>query len=367
MPTTGPGYPSSTNVWIPNWESSGKLIAQYSRNAKKFPIMEYAQLVQSPKMLGYFLKLGTTEQARVVSQNDYIWNPGAERPQHNDGLEYFNHVPFTTKRYDYGFNLDDDTEDQAEWDIVEQHSQIHAAKAMTARTIRGLTVLTTAANWQTTADPDLTADHTATATALAGGQLNLGTSLLPYIKIALDKIAVQIMLDTVSVVTPDMLQVVINPNQARLWAESAEIHDYIKGSPAAIDEIRNASSPNAKYGPGLPSSIYGYKIIVDNTVKVTTRKTMSAISVPGGNQTKSFAFPDQTMVVVARVGELEGKYGGPAWSTLTYFWYRDEMTLESFQDPKNRRMEYHVVDANVPVLTSPLAGYLLTATTSVAS
>ncbi len=358
---TGPGYPSSTNVWIPNWESSGKLIAQYSRNATKFPIMNYMQLVQSPKMLGYFLKLGTTEQGRVVSQNDYAWNPGNERPQHNEGLEYFNHVPFVAKRFDYGFNLDDDTQNQAEWDIVEQHSQIHAAKCMTARTMRALTALTTTANWQTTADPDLSANHTTTATLLAGGYLNAGTSTAPYLKIALDKIAVAIMLDTMSVVTPDMLQVVINPNTARLWAESAEIHDYLKGSPAAIDEIRTGTSPNAKYGPGLPSSIYGYKIIVENTVKVTTRKNVSLTA------TKSFAFPDQAMVVVARVGELEGKYGGPSWSTLTAFWYRDEMTLESFQDPKNRRMEYHVVDCNVPTLTSPLSGYYLTETSAAAS
>lgn len=358
---TGPGYPSPTNVWIPNWESSGKLIAQFSRNAKAFPIMNYAQLVKSPKMLGYFLKFGTSEQGRVVNLNDNIWNFGNERPQMNEGLENFNHVPFTTKRFDYGFNLDDDTESQAEWDIVEQHSVIHAAKAMTARTIRGITVLTTAASWQTAADPELSADHTATATVLAGGQFDLGSSTHPYIKIALDKIAVQIMLDTMSVVTPDMLQVVINPNQARLWAESQEIHDYIKGSPDAMNEIRTGSTPNAKYGPGLPSTIYGYKIVVENTVRVTTRKNVSMTA------TKAWAFPDQTMVVVARVGELEGKYGGPSWSTLTYFWYRDEMTLETFQDPKNRRMEHHVVDCNVPVLTSPLAGYYVTATTSVAS
>ena len=358
---TGPGYPNATNVWIPNLDASGGLIVAFSRNAKKFPIMNWMQLVESPKMLGYYKKLGTAEQGRVVNDNDDVWNFGAERPQHNDGLEYFTNVPFVTKRFDYGFNLDDDTERQADWDVALQHSDIHATKAITRRTARAITVATTASNFQTTNETEASEDHTATATALAGGYIDAGSSTTPYLKKALDKIAVLIMKDTMGVVTPDMLHIVINPNTARLLAESAEIHDYLKGSPAALDEIRSGTSPNALYGPGLPSSIYGYKIVVDNTVKVTTRKNSS------GTATKTFAFPDQTLLMAARVGELEGKYGGPAFSTLTYFWYRDELTIERFQDARSRRFEYHVVDCGVPVLTSPLSGYLLTSATSVAS
>src|SRR5438876_78720 len=84
--------------------------------------------------------------------------------------------------------------------------------------------------------------------------------LPPYLKIFLDKAAALILTDTLSCVEPNQLQVVINHNQARLWAESSELHEYIKGSPAALDEIRSGTSPNARYGPGLPSSIYGYQI-----------------------------------------------------------------------------------------------------------
>lgn len=356
---TGPGFPSAQNTFVPNLDASGRLIVSFSRNAKKFPIMEWAQLTETKRTLGYYLKLSAQEAARVVSSNDYYWNRGNERPQRNDGLEQFNLIPFTTRRSDYGFNIDDDTKDQAEWNIQEQHAQIHAQKAMTDRTIRALEVLTTASNWQTTADPDIAADHTSTASALAGGYINAGTSTNPYLKIALDKIAVAINLDSLGIVEPDKLMVVINPNTARLLAESQEIHDYLKGSPAALDEIKSGTSPNARYGPGLPSTIYGYKVIVDNTVKVTSRK--------GATLSKSFAFPDQTLAVVSRVGEMTGSYGGPSWSTLTLFWYKDELTLEEFDDRKNRRFEYHVVQDIVPVLTSPISGYLLTATSSAAS
>lgn len=354
---TGPGFPSATNVYIPNWEASGRLVTGYSRNPKKFKLMRWAQLVESPHNVGYYMKLSPQEAARVVSVNDYRWARGNPRPMHAEGLEQFNYVEFRTERYDYGFNVDDDTERQAEWDVIETHSQIHAAKCMTSRTIRAITTLTTAANWQTSADPDLSANHTNTAASLAGGQFDQGTSTAPYIKIALDKIAALICLDTIGVVQSDMLQVLMNPNQARLWAESPEIHEYIKGSPDALKEIQTGQSPNGKFG--LPSSVYGYPIVVDETVKVTSRK--------GATLAKSYAFPDQQVCVVSRVGELEAPYGGPNFSTMTIFWYRDEMTLERFHEPKHRLTDCHVTEDTAEVLTSPLSGYLITSSTSVAS
>src|SRR5262249_44042249 len=156
------------------------------------------------------------------------------------------------ERYDYGFQLGTKTAKYASWPIVEQHAQIKAAQCMTARTIRMWNILTTAANWQTTADPDIAVNHTsATATALgAGGSLYAGTSTNTRIKIALDLMAVAITKDTNGIVgdDPDVFNVVINPTTARQLAESAEVHDYLKGSPDALAEIKEAQGPGAKYG-----------------------------------------------------------------------------------------------------------------------
>ena len=358
---TGPGFPSSTNTYVPSFDASGRLVIGYSRNPNKFVINKYVQYVESPKTVGYYLKLSPQEAARIVSGQDYEWPDGQVRPMHADGLEQFNYVQFRTARKDYGFTIGEMAAEQADWAILEQHSQIKAAQAMTGRTVDVLSTLTTTTNWTVAGatDPDLSADHTATATSLAGGQFDLGTSTAPYIKKALDKIAVLINLDTLGVVEPQQLMVIMNPNQARLWAESSEIHEYIKGSPAALDEIRSGTSPNARYGPGLPSTIYGYQIHVENAVKVTSRK--------GATLAKSFAFPDQQVAVVSRIGDIEGVYGSPSFSTLTVFWYKDELTLERFDDPKNRLVEGHVVQNYVPVITSPLSGYLVTSSTSVAS
>lgn len=361
---TGPGYPGNLNAYIPNWAASGRLAAAFSRNPKTFPLPNYIQMIESPKNQGYYLKLTAQEAARVASVNDYLWNWGAEAPESPDGLESFDYVSFLTSRYKNGFFLDDDTERTAEWDIAEQHAKIHAQKAMTIRANLVHSVLTNANNWKTNANSglqdqtsDLTQDHTGTASAYAGGYLDQGTSTSPYIKIFLDKARVLIDQDSLGTVQSDQVQVVMNPRTARLLAESAEIHDYLKGSPDAMHEIRTGSSPNAKYGPGLPSAIYGVGIVVDNTVIVTSRK--------GATLAKGYSFPDQTIAVVSRVGDLEGVYGTPTWSTLVWMWYRDEMTLERRQDAENRRIKYRVVQCGVPILTSPITGYLLTSATSV--
>lgn len=358
---TGPGFAGPFNVYTPNWAASGRLAVAYSRNVKSFPWLKAIQMIESPKPQGYYLKISPQEAARVVQLQDYAWIFGSERPMHPEGMEQFQYVSFQVNRRDYGFALDEDTEKTAEWDIAEEHAKIHAAKAMTARTIEIITALTTVANWQTAADIDLSSNHTSTATALTGGQLDQGTSTNPYIKKFIDRAQVLIDLDTLGTVKPDQLHMIMNPHTAYLLAESAEIHDYLKGSPDAMHEIRTGSSPNARYGPGLPSAIYGMDVIVDNTVRGTTRKNSA------GTMTKAYAFPDQQIAIVARPGELEGVYGTPSWSTIVWFWYRDEMTLERFQDSRNRRMDYHLVDAGIPQIVSPLSGYLLTAATSVAS
>lgn len=359
---TGPGFASPGAVFIPNWAASGRLAVAYSRNVKTFPWLKAIQMVETPKHIGYYLKLSDQEAARAIQDADFAWGWGQPRPSHTGEGEQFNFVQFTCDRKDYGFNLDDDTEREAEWDIAEEFAKIKAAQAMTHRSKKIIQVATTVANWQQAADPDLSANHTSTANSLVGGYLDQATTANPLIKKFIDRAVVQIDLDSLGTVRPEQLHMILNPHAAYLLAESAEIHDYIKGSPDAMHEIRTGSSPNARYGPGLPSTLYGMDIIVDNTGLVTSRK-----AAPTTAPTRAYAFPDATILICSRPGELEGVYGTPSWSTLTWFWYRDEMTLERFQDAQSRMMAYHVVDCGIAVLTSAISGYLLTAATSVNS
>jgi hypothetical protein len=203
----------------------------------------------------------------------------------------------------------------------------------------------------------LSANHTATANAFVGGFLDQGTSTVPLIRNFLNKAQVLIAQDTLGVVKANQIQLVMNPNQAKLLSASPEVHDYIKGSYWAQQELLQQLQPANKFG--LPSSLYGYPVVVDDTVQVTSRF--------GATLTKTWVFPDQTLLLASRIGGLQGVFGGPAFSTLTWFYYNDELTAERFDQPYDRLTEGHVVQNGVPVLTSPLSGYLLTSTTSVAS
>lgn len=350
----GPGFAAQGNTFIPNWAASGRLQVAYSRNAKSFPLANYVQYVNTPRTVGFWLKLTAQEAARVVTIQDYEWPDGHNRPMRT-GLESFNFLEFRTHRFDYGFTIGEKAAEQADWPIVEQHSQIHAAKAMTSRTIRVMSVLLTTTNWNTTADPDMGGAHFDSATNLSapsGGFWSVGTSTAPFIKRTLDNVAVQINRDTLGVIdgNPEELMVVVNPTGARNMAESPEIHDYIKGSYWAQEELEKGLHPNGKYG--LPSSIYGYRIVVENAIKVTSRK--------GATLVKGHVLTDTNAIVLSRVGGIEGAYGSPSFSTMTVFWYRDDMTLERFDDPKNRLVEGHVVEDTSEILTAPASGFLIT-------
>jgi len=349
---TGPGFPGFTNVYIPgtNKDADGRLIVGFSRNPNKFGLPGYVQYTPVEQPVGYYLKITNQEMARVVNTQDFLWPDGQNRPQRNRDTESHNFIPFRCERYDYGFQIGAKTAKYSSWPIIEQHSQIKAAQCMTARTIRMITKLTTTSNWTTATDPDLGVSHTAaTATAAGvGGSVYAGTSTDPRLKKLLDSIAVIITKDTNGVVgdDPEVFNVVINPVTARQLAEGAEVHDYLKGSPDALSEIKTGQSPGAKYG--LPTNVYGYRFWVEKTVKITARV--------GASLVRSFVVPDNALLFLSRVGGLEGIYGAPSFSTATLFTL-EEMSIESFDDPKNRLSENHVVEDVAEAVTCPASGY----------
>jgi hypothetical protein len=352
---TGPGYPSGTNTFVPSFEASGQLVIGYSRNPKAFALPRYCQYVKSPKTTGYYLKITAQEAARVVTVQDDIWPDGASAPSGADNQESFNFLPFLTERYAYPFFLGRKAVDQAAWAIREEHAMIAAQRAMTARTVLAFNALTTSTNWTAAgSDPDMGADHTNTATSLGGGTWASSTTTNLYIKSTLNAVAVQINIDTLGKVGNDVGVehcIVLSPRDAAEISQSAEIHDYIKGSYWAKEEITEGLSPNNKFG--LPSSIYGYPLCIESAVRVTTRKLDASLA-------KDYVVPDGEAYYLSRPGGMEGVYGSPSFSTLTMFWYNDEMTVESKDDVDNRRLHGRVVQDVVFKVTAPASGFRIT-------
>lgn len=364
---TGPGFPSGTDVFIPNWDESGRVTVGFSRDPKAFAYNRYISYAQSKKNKGYYLKWNNQAQARVISPNRYLWAYGHNRPVPGDP-EAFRYVPIALTRRDYAYGHDLDTIQQAEFHLMQVDRRGRAMLAATSRASRIITTLTTTGNWTTATDGDLTVNHTGTATALGGGKLDVGTSTAPYLQLAVNKVMSICTIDTNGQLDsqPGRWSLIMNPDDARLIASSAEMHDYLKGSPTAYPATTGDLNDNRRYG--LPPTLYGMDVIVDGTTAVTSEAGATTL-------TRAYVWPSASVAAVFKPDQLDGAYGEKPFSTFTEF-YRatDEnsqsidatgidLVVNEFTDTKNRRWEGHVTEETGEYLTCPASGYLITAAT----
>lgn len=341
-------FPASHNVFVQDHEASGKLVVDFSRNPSEFAVAKYTQIAPVKAVAGYYMEMTVEEAGRILNADlaDFAWPDGQEAPSDWDGTESFRFRDFRTRRYKYGAQMGDLTIDQASWDIVAQHSAIKAQQAMTARTQLAVTALTTAGNYDST--------HTSAVASISGntGTWAASTTARQDIRRSLNHAANVIRKDTLGAVKPNQLMVVMSPGCAKEIAESQEIVDYIKGSPDAYAATKGElADQNKNSAYGLPPKLYGYDIIIEDAVKVTSRK--------GATKATSFVLSDSTPFMCARIGGLEGLYGAPSFSTCTIFML-EEMTTETKKDADNRLTKIRVVENYAVVMTAPVSGFLFT-------
>lgn len=102
---------------------------------------------------------------------------------------------------------------------------------------------------------------------------------------------------------------------------------------------------------GVPETLYGFPVVVDETRKVTSKK--------GGTRTVESVFPANQAVLLARPGGMEGTAGAINFAALVFF-MKEEMTVETKDDPDNRRTMGRVVEDFDCRLVAPAAAVLLT-------
>jgi len=344
------GYPASSNTYVPSHEASGGLIVAFSRNIKDFKLNQYIKLVPVSKSAGYYLQITAEEAARVINANlqDFVWADGAEAPMGNQNLESFQYVKFLTQRFATPFNLGQKAVNQADWPILQVHAGISAAKMMTIRTQNVWNQLTTSGNW---------AGNTGTATALGGGLWDVSGATDKFIRKSFNQVAENIIQATLGVVQRKDLVCVINPHTARLMSETEELRDVLKQSPYALGIIRGDDKETGNWESWmLPPTLFGIKVVVEDAVKVTSKKGATS-------KTTSYVLPNQTAVFLARPGGLVGMEGIPEFSTAQVFCY-EEMTVESKVDVDNRRTLGRCVDDVATAVVAPAAGYYVTSCTS---
>lgn len=338
-------YPGGSNTFIPSTEATNNLVVDFSRNPSEFALNQWTKYTPVDKNVFRWVEMTVEMAGRVLNTNgsDMAWGDGAEAPLGQGNTESFEFKTEQTKRYVSPYALGELAEEQAQWDILAQHGRIHAQRSMTLIEVLAINVAQTVANWPSA--------NTGVVTGLDGGAItgawNASTTARKDIKRSFDYAADIIRQGTLGAVKPSELMVVMSPGCARQISVTQEIVDHIKGSPAAKEELVKGLGPNTQYG--LPSTLYGYPIVIDDTVRVTSRK--------GATKATAYAMDDAKPFMCSKVGELDGIEGSPDFSTFQTFW-KEEMTVESKHDRDSRRHLGRVVNDVKTVLTASASGFL---------
>lgn len=333
------------NTYVPstNALATGALQVEFTRAVNTFPITKYAQIVPVNQMTGYYLRLDSDDNVRITDINAFQWPLGNDRPVGSTNQHDF--VQFACQRFAYPFYIPNETVKQAAWDVVAQHARAKAQLAMTGRCIRAATALTTSATF------NAVGNYYATGNAISGGAWTTSTSniIQKGIQVALQRIA----LTTGGAVRPEAdVMMVISPTVANLLSQTTEVQAYVKNYPAALPFLQG-SDTFARYG--LPPNLFGVQVVVDDSVRVTTRKGASST-------TRSFIYGNSA-VFVSRPGGLVGVEGSTSFSTVQVMAFED-MTVENWDDPKDRRIEGRVIDNSTVEVVAPVSGVLVADVTS---
>jgi hypothetical protein len=344
MPLTFSG-PGAYSTYVPSAKDTGGLIVAFSRNPSEFPLNKYMQMIEVGKMNGYYQTYRSINAARVEQANlaRHVWADSMPAPTGLEETDKFTFNPYKTTRYVWPYAMGDLASDQADpMDLLAQARADAAQQSMTARSLLAASALSTA-DWASVSNTD-------TGSALGGGFWNAGTETSPILKVALNKIRIEILKKTLGAVRSKDLILVINPNTAAELAKSQEIHTYLRNQPGSYGVLEGDKKQFDDYG--LLPVVYGFQVVVDDTVVATSKE--------GATDVLTFTIPDNTAYVLSRPGKLVGPKGGRAHSTLTMFWYQDEMTTEEKHDPDNRLTRGRVISNFQVQVVSPKAGFKVT-------
>lgn len=356
--TTVAWSPGHGNVFIPgfgvngvNQRSTGRIQIEFSRAPERFSLNRYIQLVPDSPESGFYLLLDTAEAVRLVNDQDYVWPDGTDAPDIGD--RPLTWKSFTTIRRAFPFRLGRKAVDNAQFDVVAAHARMAATQAMTRRTNEALTTLTEIAAWG--------ANTEANTNDLVGSASPWNAATGDNILASVQAMVERILLSTGGAVTARDMILLISVKLAHVMRGTPEIIQYLVNHERAISAGMMQSEITSNYG--LPTELYGVGLVVEDAVKVTKRRSAmenaAGATAQGVADAGSFILGDDDAIMVSRPGGLTGGItGGPTFSTLTGFVYED-MVIENFDDPENRRVKGRVVDDIDIKLTAPMAGFFL--------
>lgn len=352
------GYPSATGSYLPTAVDRNLLIG-FSRNVRDYPILRYASVAPTPKQVAFYPYIKTAVGFRVLQRQlqDRVWNDGDPRPEGEQNRHAVEWRDLRVRRYDYGTPIGGMAANQADYDVINVQAGLNANMAMTGRTVLFLEAFKASV---TAGDIS-----TATATALVGGMVGTGTSTDPRLKKLFNYVTRVITQATYGSVKRGDIIAIFRPDVATTITESAEIHDYLKGSPFSLNNITGDKlEQNANANWGLPPTLYGMKIQVEDSVEVTSPE--------GQTETRDWVMEDKAIMFISRPGGLEFNVGKGTRAPMNFssicmfegpMQGRDTtlgMASQVFWDSYNELHKIHVVD-NVGVeTTAPASSFSVT-------
>ena len=222
--------------------------------------------------------------------------------------------------------------------MTAQYQKILGTQAMTARTASIIDELTKASNYDNSHVIDVSTSF---------GLWDTSATTDGYIKGTIYEATNLILRDTLGCVRLEDLMLVVSAEGAAQLMQSQEIVDYMKGTPDSWKLTQGTLSPTPY---GLPPTLFGLKVIVEDSVRVSSHK--------GGSRVTSWLWPKTTGVICARPGALTAMQG-PNFSTAVIF-AKEEMTAESFADQRNRRTILSVTEDYCSQVIAPVSGVILT-------
>lgn len=374
-------YAGGYNTFIPTVDEKAgvSLQVEFSRAPDKFFLNKYTQLQPVDIESGKYVRLDQNAMARINTADggQFVWADGARRPAANI-FQGFDMPAYNCVRLNFGFELGDLATYHAKkasgLDLTAVNSRTAAGAAMVQRTRKALAALsdTTVMPYINLATVDWGAKTgygnlspmwtaaTAPVGLIAGkywdagsqpaaGQSNTVHGGLSYLRTGVNSITAMIVAQSNGQVRPKDINVIIGPDTAIALAQSTEILDFIKQSVSAQVNLNQDDQYN-QYG--IPSKMFGVEWIVEDASYI------SAYPMGGvGSPVRSWCVPAGTIIFASRPGSIEGS--AQSYATCMGF-FMEEMTVEVFDEPKDRLTQGNVVENYDYEIVAPITGCVLT-------
>lgn len=366
-PTIGgfsaPGY---QGIYIPGYMGDGetqrRLMVGFTLNEEDFPLNNYISVFPTDVPKFFYNRWNSADAVRVPfgSGDDERWADGAERPRDGEEMRMIAEA-VEVFRYGKTSYLGEMAQDLSRvGNLLKINQNVQAGKNMLRRSIQTQTALTDSTNYPTTG----TKHYYATWTALAADAVTQGypanyfgvsgtnfaadgTINDPLLGKALSHGVKQILKRSNGRVGMNDLCILMNPNTADRLKNAQEIRAYMAQQAGSIEVLKGQ---NPKMWPtfGIPDPLYGLKIIVDGTVKVTSKQDHV------NNDTQDFVVGDGLLSIIARPGSVQGMPESEAFGSLALWQHKKyAMKAETFADTYNHRIAYGVSDMFAVKLVAP--------------